>query len=151
MRRGPRGSLLIVVLLITAVLFVGGLALSVQQQKRYAAAVTETQSLQALSLAEAGLEDVRVKLDKDPDFPPKGTPDQTAFTYSEALLGEDGQKLGSYTVTVDSRYAAPPFEFFLVRSQGEVDGTRESQIVKIITGEVDVATRTLKMRAQERM
>ena len=61
----------------------------------------------ARGLAEAGLEDARVKLDKDVNFPPPGDVDQTLFTYTEEVRDYSNKIVGYYTVTVDSRWKVP--------------------------------------------
>lgn len=148
--KGARGSILIGVLLLAVALFVGGLALSVQQTHRYRAVVAEAQALEALTLAEAGLEDALVKLTKDPDFPPGGSPEQTTFTYLERLVGPDGRSLGSYLVTIDTTYLLPPFEFFLVTSEGAVGEAGRTRVTRTVVAEIDRGTRSVRLRGQQR-
>lgn len=104
---------MIAVLLLLSVLLTMGLALQASQVERYRGASSATQRAVALSLAEAGLEDARVKLEKDPLFPPPGTTEQEQFTYSEDL-----DEQGSYTVTIDRTYAGAPHRILLLRSVG---------------------------------
>jgi type II secretory pathway pseudopilin PulG len=146
--RYQRGSVLVGVLLLSVVFLLAGIALTTQQRSRYAAVVAEAATLQALSLAESGLEDARIKLEKDPGFPPRGGPEQQTFTYTEEIRSTSGQPVGSYTVTVDSTYLRGPFEFYLVRSVGTTDSTRVKQT---LTAEIDVATRTIRMRTYDRV
>ena len=139
-----RGSLLIGVLLMLVVLLLGGLALHTRQSQRYKGAVAESLSLQALCLAESGWEDARVKLDKDPLFPPPGGLEQPTFTYSEELSDPSGNRVGSYTVTVDRRFDRAPYYLFLVTSQGYVGPTGRAQSTRTMVAEVDSRTRALK-------
>lgn len=144
--RRERGAILVAVLLLAVVFLVGGIALATQQRARYAAVAAEVDALQALTLAESGLEDALVKLQKDPDFPPQGDVEQLSFTYSESVF-TDGRPVGSYTVTVDSSYVPEPLEFYLVT----VQATTESRVSQTLTAEIDVETRTVKMRSYDRL
>ena len=144
--RNRRGAVLVAVLLLAVVFLVGGIALTTQQQTRYAAVAAEIDALQALTLAESGLEDALVKLQKDPDFPPRGDPAQLTFTYSETVL-TDGREVGDYTVSIDTSYEAEPFEFYLVT----VQATTDSEVTQTLTAEIDVHTRTINMRTYDRV
>ena len=141
-----RGAILVAVLLLAVVFLVGGIALTTQQQTRYAAVKAEIDALQALTLAESGLEDALVKLQKDPDFPPRGGPEQLTFTYTEMVF-TDGRPVGSYTVCINTTYVTEPFEFYLVT----VRATTESKVSQSLTAEIDVETRSVKMRAYDRV
>jgi hypothetical protein len=139
-----RGSVLVGVLLILLVLLVGGLALSTRQKERYKGAVAESLSLQALCLAESGWEDARVKLDKDPLFPPPGGLEQPTFTYTEQVNDPDGNRVGSYTVTVDKRFDRAPYYLFVVTSVGSVGPAGANRSTRTVIAEVDSRNRALK-------
>jgi Tfp pilus assembly protein PilX len=141
-----RGAILVAVLLLAVVFLVGGIALTTQQQTRYAAVAAEIDALQALTLAESGLVDALVKLQKDPEFPPRGNQEQFTFTYSETIF-TNGQAVGDYTVSIDTSYIEP-FEFFLVTVQAT---TTDSKVTQTLTAEIDVETRTVKMRTYDRV
>ena len=102
-----RGFLLILSLLLCVFLLLCGMAFMGKRAAQYRGAFAMQKGIRARALAEAGLEDARVKLDKDVSFPPPGDRDQTLFTYSETVRDSAGQVVGSYTVTVDSRWKVP--------------------------------------------
>lgn len=137
------GSILIGVLLLLVVLLLGGLALNTRQRERYKGAVAESHSLQALCLAESGWEDARVKLDKDPRFPPPGGLEQRTFTYSEAVTGADGERIGSYTVTIDRRFDRAPYYLLVITSTGAVGPENATRSSRTVTVEVDSRTRVV--------
>lgn len=73
----------------------------------------------AQSLAEGGMEDARVKLEKDMFFPPLGGFGQTTFIFSEDVTDPTtSQVVGSYTVTVDAGRRGAPFCVIRVQSVG---------------------------------
>lgn len=112
--------MLIVVLLVAALVMTLGLGYLSGNSPRYNASVYAKSSAQAKALAEAGLEDARVKLQKDPRFPPIGDATQTTFAYRETLQDLDGQLAGSYVVTLDWTYLVAPYYVVVVTSQGLV-------------------------------
>ncbi len=106
MRRGRRdGFLLVASLLITMIFLVTGLGIMSAQASRYAASARVAEGVQAKNAALSGLEDVRVKLAKDVQFPPRKSKNrgQMKFAYSETLFevsGEPNSKV-TYSVVVD--------------------------------------------------
>lgn len=103
-RRGHRrGFLLVASLMISMLFLVTGLGLLSAQVSRYASAARVAESLQAKNAALSGLEDVRVKLNKDVKFPPRKSvdKDQYKFAYSENIEVPAGSPAVSYTVVVD--------------------------------------------------
>jgi Tfp pilus assembly protein PilX len=127
------------VLLLTAVLLVLGLGLLSERSSQYRATMQAGQSAMAEALAEAGLEDARVKLDKDADFPPLGAEDQLLFSYSETVNNLSGQPVGSYEVQVDLRWRRPPWEIVRVTSTGTVGSVDNPLSQSSTTMEIDVA------------
>ncbi len=107
MRR--RAFALIVVLMVLVMLVIVGMALMGRRAPQYEAAQQANLEIQARALAEAGIADARVKLEKDPNFPPVGDRDQKIFSYSEPVfsLQPPGDLVGYYLVTVDTRWADP--------------------------------------------
>lgn len=117
-----------VLLLMTFLLVLGGAMLSHQVGYRRAA-VRDRQQLQARLLAEAGLEDMRLKWQLDPSFPPGGA-DVERYSYSEQL-GEDGR----FEVEIDLRFQGPPTRLLRVASRGV---TNEGASLTLV-GEWDAA------------
>lgn len=106
MMKKQRGILLITALMVCIVLLLIGMGLLGSQASRYEAAKQSTYISQARQLALAGLEDARVKLEMDLNFPPPPGPGQDLFSYSETLVDDpEPSKDGTYTVIVDMTYA----------------------------------------------
>lgn len=140
--KGRRGAVLITALLILAVIFVLGVGLLYRRLEQYRAAMSASQAAQARALALAGLEQVRVKLDKDPLFPLPGAIDQSRFAFSETVVDASEQPVGSFTVELDSSRAGPPYYVLVVVSTGVVaSGDPSSPILarRILRQELDVA------------
>lgn len=101
-----RGILLVTALMVCVVLLLVGMGLLGSQASRYEAARQSTNISQARQLALAGLEDARIKLEMDINFPPPPGPQQDLFSYSETLVtAADPNRWGTYTVVVDMTYA----------------------------------------------
>jgi Tfp pilus assembly protein PilV len=121
-----RGFMMVLVLLIAALVLVLGLGFLSSNSPRYNASVYARTSAQARALAEAGMEDARVKLQKDPGFPPRVSAAQSTYAYREVVRDLGGQVVGSYVVTLDWTYAVAPYHVITVTSQGLV-GTDAAQ------------------------
>ncbi|MFN8613721.1 MAG: hypothetical protein U0931_39670 [Vulcanimicrobiota bacterium] len=119
-----RGVMVVVALLVLSLLLILGMGVLSSQQARYRAATRSSDSAQALCLAEAGLEDVRCKLEKDRQFPPRAADDQSSFSYSETLKNGTVE-LGSYYVEIDWRYDVAPYNILKITVIGCV-GPREN-------------------------
>ena len=135
-----RGVLLVITLLLGVILFIVGLAFLGKRAPQYKAAEQASLSVLAHAMAEAGMEDARVKLEKDNRFPPPGVGGQLLYTYSGNIYAADAVTVvGSYTVSIDSTYAKGPYSIRKVSSVGN-SGPR-SQIVarQRITAELDIA------------
>lgn len=100
-----RGFLLIASLMITVIFLVTGLGVMSAQASRYQASAKVAEGMQARNAALSGLEDVRVKLAKDVQFPPRKSKirGQTKFAYGETLYdgGGDISTQVTYSVVVD--------------------------------------------------
>ncbi|MGE0492251.1 MAG: hypothetical protein AB7S38_23770 [Vulcanimicrobiota bacterium] len=81
-------------LLIGVIMLLVGLGFLASRRSQYQAARHLRESAQALTLAESGLEDARVKMLKLYDFPP-WLEGQTTFAYAEQLT------TGSYQVSLE--------------------------------------------------
>lgn len=117
----------LVLLLMVLLLVLGGGLLSRQVGHRQAAAA-EASALRAQGLAEAGLEDFRLKWERDPQFPPPGD-DLERFSYTEALGG------GRYEVEVDLRFRLAPTRVLRVTSRGVL-----GEASSVLVGEFDLVT-----------
>lgn len=114
-----RGSALIAVLLLLGFLMVLGMALLSKQTHHLRAATRARDAEAALELALAGLEEVRVKLDKDLRFPALRDTDQMTFSYQEEIFDIDGgPSVGFYIVRIDRRWEQEPYEVWRIRVEG---------------------------------
>lgn len=102
MTRRDRGSLIVAALLLFTLLLALGLGLMSSQVGRRKATLAQLEATQARQLSLAAWQDIRVKLGSDILFPPPGT--QESFSYSEDVLDDRGQLIGTYTVNLDLRY-----------------------------------------------
>lgn len=144
-----RGMLLVVALLVLGVALLAGMGLMTSQVSNYRGVHSAEDSAMALCLAQAGLEDARLKLERDPLFPPHGDgnlvePDtgskpqeQSLFTYSEDLF-LDGQRAGSYRVSIDSSFAAG-YQFLRVTSNGLVGPTESPSAQRVLKVDLDIS------------
>ncbi len=142
-----RGFILAMSLLLCVLLLVLGVGFLGKRAAQSQAAAAEGLAAQARALAEAGLEDARVKLDKDLFFPPPGDVDQDHFSYQEELRDASGaNRVGYYLVTVDeARRSAPdPPDFhypsvIVVTSTGCVgQDPKQPQAAVTLRMEIDV-------------
>lgn len=135
-----KGFTLVLTLLLSTLLLVMGLAFLGKRALEYGT-VPKVQ-LQAVSqaLAEAGMEDARVKLEKDPFFPPISGYGQESYTYSEDLLDpEDNSYVGSYTVSLNVQRKEQPYRIWRILSIGTA-GPRLSPLARYrIYAELDIA------------
>lgn len=117
-----RGILMITALMICTVLLLIGMGLLGSQSSRYEAAKQSTYISQARQLALAGLEDARLKLEMDLNFPPPPGPEQDTFSYSEVLQTDPATYQGTYSVVIDTTYANDVSEsnYITVTSVGTV-------------------------------
>jgi hypothetical protein len=90
-RKWARGSVLIASLLLSSIILLVGLGFWGKRRAQYQATLSQRGQMVALSLAEAGLEEARIKLLKDRNFPP-WQEGQQSFSYRENLAA------GSYEV-----------------------------------------------------
>lgn len=112
MRKKPRsGSVLIIVLILLTVVFIMGMTMLTMRVAQTKSSVMMKYAVMAKYLAEAGMEDARMKLLKDYDFPPSYTGGRK-FSYTEALqYPGDPSPIGEYKVTIDASRNAPGDEY----------------------------------------
>jgi Tfp pilus assembly protein PilX len=115
--RKKRGFLLILSLLIVLLLFVLGLSFLGKRATQYQRVSSAQEAAQSRALAQAGMEDAIMKLERDLLFPPLSE-DQAVISYTEELVA-GGARIGAYTVTIDGRYRSAPYLFLLVTAVGE--------------------------------
>ncbi len=126
LKRRP-GFALIVVLLIISLLLILGIGYIGRGVARYRAVRDTAVSSQARAIAIAGLEETRVKMDKDYYFPPQSAIDQQRMSFSERVTDLSGQVVGIYVVTLSWVYEDDPYNMIILRSQGQV--IRDGKVV----------------------
>lgn len=129
MRR--RRGFLAVVLPLLCVLLVLGLGYLSRVPAHYRSANSFALAEQARALAVAGLEDCRLKLLKDePAFPP-ASQELQVFTYVDDVKDTAGAVVGSYSVTIDSRWRTPPWDVLRISSEGTL-GPPDAPLAKFV-------------------
>lgn len=137
---------MVVALLVLAVALVAGIGLMTSQVSNYHGVQSAEDAAQALYLAQAGLEDARLKLERDLQFPPRGDgnymedtsaglQEQTLFTYSEDVFVR-GKRVGSYRVSIDTSFV-PNYQFTRVTSYGLVGPTEAPSAQRILKLDLD--------------
>lgn len=133
-----KGFILILSLFLCLLFFVVGIAYLSLKANQYRSASEAQRALQAKGLAEAGIEDLRIKLQRDSQFPPPiGDSDQ--YGYREQLV-VGGKLRGTYSVTLDNTYALPPYQLLIATVTGEVGNTaQDSASRRSFRVEIDLA------------
>ncbi|MEW6277206.1 MAG: hypothetical protein AB1758_01185 [Candidatus Eremiobacterota bacterium] len=138
MRARSRAFLLVTVLLLTVILAIAGMAFLSTRSLQYQSTARFREAAQARALARAGLEDARVKLQKDLRFPPPASQSQVIFAYSEDVTDLDGQPVGHYVVEVDRTWAEAPYGVLKVISTGRTGRRDRPGAQQTIRAELDV-------------
>lgn len=125
-----KGFTIILCLLLSLLLLVIVLGMLGARGPMQEVAAGTRQHAQARALAEAGLEDVRVKLGKDLKFPPVPTPEQPVFSYGEAVYDVDDTMVGTFQVKIDQSLDQAPYFVLRVTSTG-VLGTAERPLAQV--------------------
>lgn len=139
MVRGRRGITLVTSLLFLALLMVMGLAFLGKRVGQYRGALAVRTAAQARAIALAGLEDARVKLDKDFAFPPPAAKEQLYFSYTEEMRDINGQVVGSYHVTVDRSLQQWPYAVVRLTSIGTLGPVDDPLARRRLYAEVDIS------------
>lgn len=134
-----RGIGIVAALLLISLLFLLGLGVASQGASRYQQAAWMEKQVAARALAEAGLEDARVKLLKDWAFPPPTSLLSSSFTYTEQVQDLDGNLVGTYTVELDYALMPDPHRIMKVRSTGELGPPGERRVRRTLEAEVDMS------------
>ena len=134
--RRRRGFALVLALLISTLLLVLGIGFMTKQSYRYRLARLSADAIVAKSLAMAGFENSRVKMQHDLLYPPPDDRYHDEYSFREPVL-ELGttQEVGSYEITVDRRWMDPPYEVIVITSVGH---PKDSNARYSIRAELDV-------------
>lgn len=135
--RYKRGSTLILSLFISLIIFTAGIGFLSQTASQYRSANESGRSTQVLAIAEAGIADALLKLQRDLDFPPRSANDQVVYTYLEDLTDTDGTRVGSYEVAIDRSLVVRGQELLIIRSTGRLGPAENPLSEKTIRIEFD--------------
>lgn len=142
MRHSRRAVALLVVLLLSAILFVLALALGYRQVEQRRQSNQAVDGQRAYQLALSGLEAARIRLDKDPDYPPNGM-DQDRFSATEMIYGPDQTTVeGTFILEIDSRWRQAPYRRLIVTSTGCWPNSTQPQTRRQIRAEWNLQTST---------
>lgn len=148
MRLKRRGFLLVFSLLLTVFIAIIALGLMGAKQGNYATSKAVLDAVQARALARSGLDDIWVKLGKDPSFPSGIGDEQKVFSYSEEMLDSDSNPVGSYRVTVDKTFL-DTHEIIVIESTGTAGADIASSTRFTIYAELDVRPGTFAFKVRE--
>ncbi len=129
-----RGVLYVSVLMLTMMLLVLGMAFLSGQGPEAQRGRDAEDAAQAQELARAGIEDARIKLANDIEFPPVGV-DQLVFSYTELVDG-----LGSFRVHIDSANRRKPHYLYALVSEGFVGPATKPRARARILAWIDTRT-----------
>jgi type II secretory pathway component PulK len=134
-----KAFVLVVVLLLSVIITLLGMAFVGSRAVLYRGVSLVGEQAMARSFAESGLEDARVKLNKDFAFPPPGREEQKTFSYSEDMVDSSGTLLGYYEVKIDMEYAVAPYSILRLSSIGRVGPREEPFAEHVIEAELDIS------------
>lgn len=137
--RTRRGFVLLLCVLLALIILALGMGLLAGNAAGYSGAAQARRAAQARAVAEAGLEDARLKLERDVDFPLPGSGDEKTFSYSEDFPDASGNAWGSYEVTIDSTWLKA-YSVLVVTSVGTVRYGPDDVARRKLTAEMDVST-----------
>lgn len=135
--KSDRGFLLVAALLLTIFVAIIALGLLGIRRGSYASSKAAVNSVQARALARSGLNDIWIKLTKDPFFPTGIGDEQTQFTYREEVVDDGGRIVGSYLVRVDRQFRRS-LEIVRIESTGRVGGLSEESSSHTIYAELSI-------------
>ena len=132
-----RRAFLIQALLLLVILLVLCLAVLGRQPYNYSSARQTLKLAQARALAQAGMEEVRVKLNKDLSWRRLG--EVGALTYLEEMRDPiSGERVGAYRVTVNQEWSQPDFEILRLESEGMVGELERPEARLVISSLLDL-------------
>lgn len=137
-KRWKRGSTLILALFVVLIIFVAGLGFLSQASTQFKLAGETGRTVQALALAEAGVQDALLKLRLDWDFPPKSAQDQLVYTYLNPMLDTEGNQVGSYQVAIDRSVMNNDRDLLVIRSTGRLGPPEEPFAERTVVVEFDM-------------
>ena len=139
MRATKRAFVLIVALFVVTFISMVAFAFLNSSSLELSTAMSVGLEQQALLLAQSGIADARVKLERDPLFPPPIGDDGTFFSYSEEVSDlAGGPVIGTFDVIVDHSYAEEPYYLVRLTSIGRLF-RQNQEIKKSVQAEIDVS------------
>lgn len=137
--RGKKSSgfLIVVALLLTVLVALIALGLLGIRKGSYASSRAAVSTVQARALARSGLNDIWVKLGKDPFFPTGIGDEQDVFSYQEEVKDDADRAVGSYFVKVNRKYRQS-HQVILLESTGRVGGLDADSTTFTIYAELSI-------------
>ena len=134
-----RGSALILTLFMCAVLLIAGSAMLAARAGTYRGVKAVSLATTARELAMAGLEETRVRLVHDFNFPPQAAEDQPDYQVVEQVLAPDGVEVaGYYVVRLEVSHKYDPYRFIEVESLGLVGSLTEPRARRLLRATFDL-------------
>ena len=150
MKRSPqrRAFLLVTALLLTVLVAIIALGLLGIRRGSYASSRAAVREVQARALARSGLNDIWVKLSKDPFFPTGIGDDQEQFSYREEVFDNAGESVGTYSIKVDRGYRRT-HDVIRLESTGRVGGLTAESATHTIYAELATQSGDFEFRVWE--
>ena len=133
MKRG----FLVQALLLLVLLFVLCLAILGRQTHSYSAARQSLLQAQARALAVAGVENLRVKLNKDYEWRRLGQVGAVSYV-EEVRDPQGGTRVGAYRVTLNQVWSQPDFEVLKIESEGLLGDLEKPEARLVISALMDI-------------
>ena len=136
-----RGIMLILVLLLSAILFVLCSAYLTKQTSGHKVAQLALQSMQAREIAYSALETIRVRLLNDASFPPSNLDPvaQNIYSFTEPLTDFAGtSQIGRYQAHCDLRWAQSPYLELRVTVVAQIDNPMSNPVRYKMTAEFNL-------------
>lgn len=124
-----------VALLLTVLVAMIALGLLGIRKGSYSSSRAAVNSVQARALARSGLNDIWIKLGKDPFFPTGIGDEQDIFAYREDVRDTGDRVVGSYAVKVNRKYRIS-HQVVLLESTGRVGGLNSESATFTIYAEL---------------
>lgn len=136
--RYTSGAALVLTLFVVAIIFVAGLGFLSSSVSEYRAAAQAGLGAQSLALAEAGIQDALLKLQRDQNFPPQSSEDQLVYTYQDTLENSRGDTIGTYEVNIDRTAYVLAQQLLIIRSTGRLGTLAAPTAERTLEVEIDM-------------
>lgn len=125
-------------LFMVLLIFIAGIGFLSQASTQYRSVNETVHSTQVLAIAEAGISDALLKLQRDWDFPPRSANDQVIYAYLETLEGTAGNRIGSFQVSIDRSLMLNAQNLLIIHSTGRLGPAEKPVSERTIRVEFDM-------------